>query len=205
VTAQASAGALVSKRARTRQRILEAAAHELAQHGYGGTGLRQIAAAAHLQLGSLYFHFTSKDELVAETLCEGIDFALSRVTEALKGLDAGASQPTKLRTAVAAHIDALHANHDRAAVVARMAATLPPQLRQQHAVHERRYGKLWLDLLAEAQSGGAIDPSLDTRALRDIMVAAMNATLDTPSRSVRAREKLVDTLLRLVLMSTHVL
>jgi hypothetical protein len=30
--------------------------------------------------------------------------------------------------------------------------------------------------------------------------AAMNATLDTPSRSVRAREKLVDTLLRLVLM-----
>ena len=202
-TAPAAGAGLTRKAARTRQRILVAAAHELAEHGYGGTSLRQVAAAAHLQLGSLYFHFASKDELVAETMREGIDFALGLVSSALADLPAGASQRERLRTAVTAHLEALHASQDRAAAVVRMAFTLPPALRQAQAVHERRYGRLWLEVLRDAQQEGAVDPQLDTRALRDVLFGAMNVTLGSAHGFDAADDRIVETILHLLLRGNY--
>jgi TetR/AcrR family transcriptional regulator, cholesterol catabolism regulator len=200
VTAPKVSDPATSKAARTRQRIVEAAAHELARYGYGGTSLRQVAAAAQLQLGSLYFHFASKDDLVAETLREGVEFALTRVTDALAGLPSDASQAARLRTAITAHLAALHASHDRAASVVRMAGTLPPDLRQEQAAHERRYGQVWLNVLSEAQRDGAIDQELDVRVLRDILLGAMNSTLNTtPPADPDRNDRVVDTLLYLLL------
>ncbi|MDP8909330.1 MAG: TetR/AcrR family transcriptional regulator [Chloroflexota bacterium] len=50
----------------TRERILEAAARVLAEHGYARGTTNRIADAAGLSIGSLYQYFPNKDAVLAE-------------------------------------------------------------------------------------------------------------------------------------------
>jgi AcrR family transcriptional regulator len=54
--------------AETRQRLLRAAADAFARHGYDGTRVADIAAAAGVSNGALYAHFGSKAELLVAAL-----------------------------------------------------------------------------------------------------------------------------------------
>jgi AcrR family transcriptional regulator len=62
-----------SKSARTRRRILDACAAALRRDGYAAVTLKDVAALAGLQAGSLYYHFRSKEEIVEEVLGLGVD------------------------------------------------------------------------------------------------------------------------------------
>jgi AcrR family transcriptional regulator len=53
----------------TRDRILEATAELFRRHGYTGTGLKQIVAAANAPFGSVYHHFPGgKEQLGGEVI-----------------------------------------------------------------------------------------------------------------------------------------
>ncbi|MHC9294559.1 TetR family transcriptional regulator [Mycobacterium sp. LTG2003] len=52
----------------TPRRIREAAIDLFASKGFHGTGIRDIAAAADVTLSSLYHHFGSKDDLLADLM-----------------------------------------------------------------------------------------------------------------------------------------
>jgi AcrR family transcriptional regulator len=54
--------------AETRERLLRAAADAFARHGYDGTRVADIAAAAGVSNGALYAHFGSKAELLVAAL-----------------------------------------------------------------------------------------------------------------------------------------
>lgn len=59
--------------ARTRERIIAAAAEEFREHGVVATGLADLMKAAGLTHGGFYKHFASKDELVREVTAATID------------------------------------------------------------------------------------------------------------------------------------
>ena len=59
--------------ARTRERILEAAALEFRRNGIAETGLSELMAAAGLTHGGFYRHFKSKDQLVTEACAAAFD------------------------------------------------------------------------------------------------------------------------------------
>ncbi|MBA2579705.1 MAG: TetR/AcrR family transcriptional regulator [Thermoleophilaceae bacterium] len=53
----------------TRDRILDATGQLFRRHGYTGTGLKQVVAAAHAPFGSLYHHFPGgKEQLGGEVI-----------------------------------------------------------------------------------------------------------------------------------------
>lgn len=54
--------------AKSRDRIIDAAMDLFAYHGYGPTGLSEIARKADVQQGSLYHFFPTKEELLAAVL-----------------------------------------------------------------------------------------------------------------------------------------
>jgi AcrR family transcriptional regulator len=62
-------GALVDRR----EQILEAAAAMFARQGAAATTVRQIADSVGILSGSLYHHFASKDEMLAEILGRYLD------------------------------------------------------------------------------------------------------------------------------------
>ncbi|MFW6868176.1 TetR/AcrR family transcriptional regulator [Nocardioides sp. CPCC 206347] len=187
-----------SKAARTRQRILAAAAHEFALHGYGGASLRRIADAADLKVGSLAFHFATKDDLVAAALRDGVDSAREALAGAVAAVPADATPVDRLRAALRGHLDALHASDDRASAVVRMVETLPPHLRADHVQHERRFGKVWLDVLSRGRDEGVVRDDVDLRVLRDLVVGALNSTSTTSPVARPARSAVVETLVALL-------
>lgn len=187
-----------SKAARTRQRILAAAAHEFALHGYGGASLRRIADAADLKVGSLAFHFATKDDLVAAALQDGVDSAREALVAAVAAVPPDATPVDRLRAALGGHLDALHASDDRASAVVRMVETLPPHLRADHVRHERRFGKVWLDVLTRGRDDGVVRDDVDLRVLRDLVVGALNGTSTTSPAARPTRSSVVETLLVLL-------
>src|SRR5262245_24267016 len=80
--------------AKTRERIVTAAAAEFRQHGIAGTGLADLMKAAGLTHGGFYRHFKSKDQLVAEACSAAVATMAERVASSTsrergrKGLEA---------------------------------------------------------------------------------------------------------------------
>jgi AcrR family transcriptional regulator len=57
----------------TRERILTAAAHVFADHGYAAGTTNRIAERARISIGSLYQYFPNKDAILVELLIRHID------------------------------------------------------------------------------------------------------------------------------------
>lgn len=195
---------LDSKAARTRRRILEVSAAEFAEHGYGGASLRRIAAAAGLQVGSLYFHFPTKDELVAATLVDGVESARAALVHAIDSVPEGASPRDRLRAAISGHLEALHASDDRAAAVVRMVETLPPHLRAAHVPHERRFARVWQGVLESGRRAGVVRTDVDPRILRDLVIGALNSTSTNNPAAKKDLDAVTEALWTLVQPSSEV-
>jgi AcrR family transcriptional regulator len=68
-----SDGRQAEVRGTARERLLEAAAAEVAERGYAGTSLQAIANRAGLTRGAVYWHFKNKPELFLALIDERID------------------------------------------------------------------------------------------------------------------------------------
>lgn len=96
------------KRRQTNRRaaLLEAAARQFLANGFAATSMRDIAAEAGMQPGSIYYHFPSKADLLVAVHEEG----LRRITEAtVAALDAtkGEGAWERLEAACVAHLTVL--------------------------------------------------------------------------------------------------
>ena len=85
--------ALGPKRARTRERLLDAAAELFQRHGIGAVSLDEVARHAGVTKGAIYGNFKNKDELVLAA-------ALARVARPRPIFTADAPLQVQLRTLV---------------------------------------------------------------------------------------------------------
>jgi AcrR family transcriptional regulator len=74
----------VNSSASTKERILTAAEALFAQRGFEGASLRQLTAAAGVNLAAVNYHFGSKDNLVEEVFKRRLDQLSTRRLTALK-------------------------------------------------------------------------------------------------------------------------
>ncbi|MGH8216440.1 MAG: TetR/AcrR family transcriptional regulator [Rhodanobacteraceae bacterium] len=77
----------------TRQRILGAAEELFAERGFAGASLRQVTAAANVNLAAVNYHFGSKDNLIEEVFRRRLDELSRRRLERLVAVEA-AGTPT---------------------------------------------------------------------------------------------------------------
>jgi len=98
--AQATAHAK-TPRTDTRQRILDVAARLFAAHGFAGTSIRDIAADLGLTKAALYYHFSSKEELLHELVAQPI-LAMREVMEADRDLSAPDERRRYVRDVISA-------------------------------------------------------------------------------------------------------
>ena len=186
-----------SKGDRTRRRLLDAAAAQVAQLGPAGVSLGGIAAAAGLKPGSIYFHFASKDELIATVLAEGLRETLRLLHAALAAVPATADPGARLRAAVRAHLGALHELRDYATVVlAPRAGDELPAATEFRALRTY-YRQLWAELIAEAQDAGVLPGGDHPRDVRDLLFGAMNSGFGSKKWSPDTRAAALTRLLRL--------
>ncbi len=158
----------------TRERILDAAAVVLNRNGYAGTRLLDIATIAGLQAPAIYYHFASRDELIAEVVQVGLRRVMAHVHGELDALPPDSSPMDRITTAVRAHLEIVLRDSEYASAAIRHAAQLPPGIRDVQLRDQRRYGALWRGLVDSAREAGEVDPDLDAQAARMLVMGALN-------------------------------
>jgi AcrR family transcriptional regulator len=90
----------------SRSHILDVCSRIFHTSEYRDATMRDIAREAEIALGGLYFHFKSKDELIAALIERGSLTIYQMVRDALQALPASATSRQKLEAAIHAHIGA---------------------------------------------------------------------------------------------------
>jgi TetR/AcrR family transcriptional regulator, cholesterol catabolism regulator len=151
-----------------RVQLLDSAAKLFCQRGFHATSMRDIAKAANMLSGSIYYHFSSKQEMLLAVYAEGarrigelVDIAVASETDPWKRLEA----------ASAAHLNALSISHRDYAQV--MIRTLPQEadgigarLRDIRRDYEAKFRALIDEL--------PLPPDVDRHYLRLMLIGALN-------------------------------
>ncbi|MBC7131986.1 MAG: TetR family transcriptional regulator [Roseovarius sp.] len=166
------------KAATTRAEILRAAARVLRDAGYRATTLRRIAEEAHMQAGSVYYHFKSKDAIVDEVLNAGLRDLVTGVRSAIAALDRPHDHHARIATAIWAHMQFLFMASEFTSANIRSYGMLPRELRKRHRDIRYEYATLWDGILREAQQAGAIRSDIKIVPLRQVMLGALNWTVE---------------------------
>ncbi len=167
-----------TKSERTRARILDAAAKTFRQEGYAATTVGMVAKAAHMQTGSLYYHFESKDELLGEVLDMGMRRVHEAVSESQDRLPNDASHRERVRAAVEAHLTALLKHDDYTSANIRIFGQLPAELQRRHIPLRDAYATLWRRILTKAQRAGALRSDIDLGLVRMLLMGALNWSVE---------------------------
>jgi len=166
---------IVSDGQDSKRQILDCAARVFREKGYAAASLRDIASAVGMRTASMYYHFGSKDEIVAEVLNIAVRTVSAEVRESLAAAKKNASPLERIRVAVEAHLRAIFETDDYNAASIRIFAQLPPHIAEITAHEREAYVDFWRQLFIDAREAGLlrdVDPTL----LRLSIFGAMNWT-----------------------------
>lgn len=191
---------MTTKSARTRERILLAAAEVLASRGYASTTLETIAERAEMKAGSLYYHFPSKDELVAQVLLDGVAAAHDSVVAAVANVGGAARAIDRVEVAIVAHLEAIISSGPFTKANIHSYGQVPEAIAARVRAAQRSYGETWRALIAEAMASGDIRTDLDATSVRLLLLGAMNWSVEwVATEGPMSSRELADDLIEMVL------
>ena len=148
----------------SRDALVEAAARLFREKGYERTTVRDLADAVGMQSGSLFYHFSSKGEILYEVMRRGIDDLTVAVRLELK---ACASPREELITMTRTHLRTLLSNTQASlASLLYEWRSLPDEQRDQVVTLRDQYESLCREVIAQAMETGVVkkgDPKLMVR------------------------------------------
>jgi AcrR family transcriptional regulator len=162
----------------TRDQILVHAARLFRHQGYSATTLRQIAEAAGIKAGSIYYHFDSKEEILGVVLDAGIDAVMNAVTTRIAALPAGASFRDKIAAAIDGHLYGLLHHGDFTSANIRIYGQIPPAAKARHRLVRNNYARYWDELLTAAVAAGAVRKDTNLAVIRLFLIGALNWTVE---------------------------
>ena len=152
-----------------RDELLELASAMFAERGLRATTVRDIADGAGILSGSLYHHFSSKEEMVDELLRGFLDWLFARYNEIM---DTEANPLERLKGLFMASFEAIEHRHAQVVIYQDEAQRLSSQPRFSYIEDmNRRQRKMWVELLNQGTDQGYFLPDLDVdlvyRFIRD--------------------------------------
>ncbi|MFQ5746910.1 MAG: TetR/AcrR family transcriptional regulator [Gemmatimonadota bacterium] len=134
-----------------RQRILEAAAHNIAEHGFHGMSMRRLATAWGKSLAALYNYFPSKDDILYALQREAFETLIASARETL----AGFRDPNRRLYAFVLHHIRYFTDHpDVMRVLVYEAGTLPPPRRREIRRLKEGYFRIGREILEDLLEDG---------------------------------------------------
>jgi AcrR family transcriptional regulator len=146
-----------------RNAILEAAAHAIAEHGFHGMSMRELARETGQALASFYNYFRSKDEVIFHIQAGAFEQMIRTAEDALRGLS---SPQDRLFAFIYQHVRFVAEHPDVMRVLVHEASAVASARRNQVRVLKERYydlgrrivGDLFRDGRgAQGGSGGKVD------------------------------------------------
>lgn len=153
--------------------LVQAAAQLFYKHGYDGASVRDIASAVGITSGSIFYHFHSKEEILAAVLMQGMTIGSAIVRQSLEGVT---GPRERLDALVRGHLLALHGENTHFHHIwLQDMRRLPEAMRAPLKELSKDYQALWLDVLDEVKAAELIkgDPHL----FRKVAIGALNWTV----------------------------
>ncbi len=147
--------------------ILDEAARLFSARGFHGASVRDIVAAVDMLPGSLYYHFATKEALLAAVYAEGV----RRISEAVAAAIAGKRDPwERLEAAAVAHLEALLEAGDYAQVVIRVRPADAPSVEAELVRLRDDYERVFVELVQDLP----LARGTDRRSVRLMLLGALN-------------------------------
>jgi AcrR family transcriptional regulator len=147
--------------------ILDAAARLFREKGYAATSMRDIAAAADMLPGSLYYHFAAKEDLLVAVYERGVRL----ITQKVRAAVARQTDPwQRLEAAAVAHLEALLKTGDYALVVIRVLPQDVPSAAARLVRLRDGYDRLFAELVVALP----LPPETDRHSFRLLLLGALN-------------------------------
>jgi AcrR family transcriptional regulator len=147
--------------------ILDEAARLFAAQGFHGASVRDIVRAIDMLPGSLYYHFATKEVLLAAVYAEGV----RRISDSVERAVAGKRGPwERLEAACVAHLEGLLSAGDYAQVVIRVRPDDAPSVAGELVERRDAYERLFVELVQALP----LARSVDRRSLRLMLLGALN-------------------------------
>jgi TetR/AcrR family transcriptional regulator, cholesterol catabolism regulator len=152
-----------------RNELLELAAAMFAERGLRATTVRDIADGAGILSGSLYHHFSSKEEMVDELLRSFLDWLFTRYNEIV---DSETNPLERLKGLFMASFEAIEHRHAQVVIYQDEAQRLLSQPRFSYIEDmNRQQRKMWVEVINQGVDEGYFRPDLNVdlvyRFIRD--------------------------------------
>src|SRR3954465_12421806 len=171
----ATATPRAERRAATRDAIIAGTLSLVAGGGWSAASMHDVARRAGVATGSLYRHFPSKGDLLAEVFAEAAGREQAMVAE----IAADAERPPLARLAAAIETFARRAGAAPTLAYALMAEPVDPAVEAARLASKRAYQETFAALLDEAVAARQI-AKLDSRLAAAALVGAMQEALLGP-------------------------
>lgn len=176
-----------ARRARIRQRILDAAEACLLDGGFSGLSISGVAADAGVATGTIYRHFSGKVELCTELFRA----ATRREVEHVRAASQGPGTPAE-RLQRCVRVFAGRAFRGRSRAYALIAEPLDPALEQERLVYRRAYADVFRALITEGVAGGdfpPMNPSIAATALVGVMAETLVGPLSPSGETLEVEQQ----------------
>lgn len=162
----------------TRERILLEAARLFRHHGYAATTLREVADAAGVKAGSIYYHFESKEQILGEVLDKGITIVADAVRSRIEALAENASWRDRIAAGIEGHLWGMLHHGDFTSANIRIYGQIPASAKDRHRVIRRAYSDYWDRLFESALASGELRQDTNTAMVRLFVIGALNWTVE---------------------------
>lgn len=147
--------------------ILDTAAELFATNGYRGTSTRDIMGALGMPSGSLYYHFSSKEELLVEVYKVGVRHVIDVVERAI---EAETDPWVRLEKACAAHLQAILEDNSYAQVITRIMPEEVPGDAERLTELRDQYEMIFIRLIDELP----LPADIRKKSFRLMLLGALN-------------------------------
>lgn len=163
-----------SKSARTRERLLDAAAAVLSRKGFAGSRLSDIAKQAQVQAPAIYYYYPSREDLIEEVMYVGAAAMRTHLVEALEALPASTTALERIAAAVEAHLRHQLEISDYSKAIIRNGNQLPEQVGRRALDEVAAYNDVWRELISDLDAAGQVRDDVDTGVGRMVVLGALN-------------------------------
>lgn len=188
------------KIARKKREILRSAAAVLAEKGYHGTTMEEIAANLLMTKGSMYYYFKNKDDLLYHCHQMILEISLEKIEQVVSS---DLNPVEKLKSAIKAHIQLATSEKSMFMIMDKPYQKFSDEQLDEVLVQRRNYGH-YFDKIIEEGIEKQIFDRIDTKMVRFIILGALNSihqwyNQDGPQSVEDIADAFSDYLLRIVM------
>ncbi|HEY4099202.1 MAG TPA: TetR/AcrR family transcriptional regulator [Baekduia sp.] len=158
----------------TADRLLALAARQFRVKGFHASTTRELSAALGIEKSSLYYHVSSKDDLLYRICVESLNRIQASVEEALADVDGPLERVDAM---MSGHIAAMLEDRDLHATMLVELRALAGEQRDEVVGMRDRYEAIVRDTVAQAQEAGVLTAVFTTHELTLALLNLLNWTI----------------------------